>query len=268
MTDLQQLGEDAAKLAAAPVWPLSDDELTEALRRAHRLHQATLTLQARLVQQATTRGVPTTQGYRSTSHWLRALLLLDPQPARDLADAATALHHPAIEQALIHGHLDLRQATAIAATIDTIPTDLADITDPGLTPQTVTEIIDQAEHTMIEMAGRLPAYQLRRVGDRILTHIAPHLADQADEAALTRQETRAHRRRSLTLSLPLDGLVRITGVLSAEDAATIHAALHPLTRPTPTDDRTPAQRRADALIDICRLALRTRQLPDDGGEPP
>jgi hypothetical protein len=48
----------------------------------------------------------------------------------------------------------------------------------------------------------------------------------------------------------------------------VRAALHPLCQPLPADDRTPAQRRADALTEICRLALRTGQLPDDGGEPP
>ncbi len=121
---------------------------------------------------------------------------------------------------------------------------------------------------MIEMAGRLPAYQLRRVGERILAHVAPELADRADEAALARQEARAHARRGLTLSSPVDGQVRLSGVLAAEDAATVHAALHPLCRPIAGDDRSAAQRRADALVDVCRLALRTGQLPGDGGEPP
>jgi hypothetical protein len=81
-------------------------------------------------------------------------------------------------------------------------------------------------------------------------------------------EARAQRRRGLTLSLPVDGLVRLSGVLGTEDAATVQAALHPLSRPLAEDDRTPAQRRADALIEVCRLALRTEELPDDGGEPP
>src|SRR5262249_41861813 len=88
-------------------------------------------------------------------------------------------------------------------------------------------VIAPAERTMIEMAGQLPAYQLRRVGERILAYVAPELAERADEAALNRQEARARRRRGLTLSTPVDGLVRLSGALGLEDAATVQAALHP-----------------------------------------
>ncbi|NMO54596.1 DUF222 domain-containing protein [Actinoplanes sp. TBRC 11911] len=266
MAELEQLGDDAAKLAAAALWPFSDDELTDLLRAAHRLEQSALVLQARLVRQATTRGLPAAAGHRSTTRWLRALLMLDPQPARDLTEAATAAQHPVIEQAMLDRHTDTRQAAVIAATIEAIPADLADHND--LPAADVSRIVHDAEHTMIEMAARLPAYQLRRIGERILAHVAPEVADRADEAALARQEARARRRRGLTLSLPLDGLVRLSGVLGIEDAATVQAALHPLCQPLPEDDRTPAQRRADALVEICRLTLRTGQLPDDGGEAP
>jgi len=34
------------------------------------------------------------------------------------------------------------------------------------------------------------------------------------------------------------------------------------------DDRSPAQRRADALVDVCRLALNTGELPVNGGDRP
>ncbi|GGL07928.1 HNH endonuclease signature motif containing protein [Mangrovihabitans endophyticus] len=36
----------------------------------------------------------------------------------------------------------------------------------------------------------------------------------------------------------------------------------------PADARTPGQRRADALVDVCRLALRAAELPADGGDRP
>jgi hypothetical protein len=118
------------------------------------------------------------------------------------------------------------------------------------------------------MAPRFPAFQLRRLGERVLAHVAPEIADRVDEAALKRQEARARRKRFFSLSLPEDGMVRLAGCLPAEDAAIVQAALQPLCKPMPGDGREPRQRRADALTDLCRLALRLGDLPDHGGEPP
>jgi hypothetical protein len=259
--------EEAAKLAAAPLWPLSDDELVDLLGVAHRVGQAVALLQARIVQQAAGRGLPARNGCRTIAGWLRQMLLLDPQPARELAAQAEMTgRSPEVEQALFDGRLDLRQATVISETSAAIPAELADLDQVGLAD--TAEIVRRAEETMIGMADRLPAYQLRRVGDRILTHVAPEVADRIDETALARQEARARARRGFTVSLPIDGMVRLSGSLGVEDAAAVQAALHPLCGPAPDDDRSPAQRRADALVDICRLALRTGALPDDGGEPP
>jgi hypothetical protein len=154
----------------------------------------------------------------------------------------------------------------IAATLTAVPADLAvndtvSLIDTG-------EIVRQAETVLIDMAARLPAHQLSQVGQRILTHVAPHLAEQSEQAALQRQDARAQQRRGITLSLPDDGMVRLSGILAAEDAAIVQAALHPLCTPIPDDQRSAAQRRADALTDVCRLALSTGKLPADGGQPP
>ncbi|MBU2664325.1 HNH endonuclease [Actinoplanes bogorensis] len=320
LAEIQLLGKDTTALAAAPLWSLSDDQVTDSLKAAHRLEQAATALKVQLVRQACSRALPAAHGFRTPARWLRELLLVDPQPARELVEQATALsRHTIVEQAVLDGAIDLRQAAEIATTMAALPTDLAAIdtdADPDMAvdPATVDpaaadpaaadpaaadpaaadpaaadpaaadpaaadpavadpvapgtpELVRQAAHTMIDMAGRLSAFQLRHIGERILAHVAPYLADQAEAAALARQEARAHRRRGFTLSLPVDGLVRLSGQLGAEDAATLKAALHPLCRPTPDDDRTPPQRRADALIEICRLALRTGDLPDDGGQP-
>ncbi|WP_432417593.1 DUF222 domain-containing protein [Actinoplanes solisilvae] len=129
-------------------------------------------------------------------------------------------------------------------------------------------IAEQAEAKMIELAAQFPAHLLNRAGERILAHVAPELADRADELALERQQARAHRKRSFTLALPVDGLARVSGLLDAEAAAIVQAALHPLCRPIAGDNRPMSQRRADALVEICNLALRTGELPTDGGEPP
>ncbi|MET8358482.1 DUF222 domain-containing protein, partial [Micromonospora sp. NPDC005171] len=50
-------------------------------------------------------------------------------------------------------------------------------------------------------------------------------------------------------------------------AGLLRAAIDPLTTPSgPDDSRSPGQRRHDALADVCRLALRTSELPDSGGD--
>ena len=331
-------GEEAAKAADSPLWPLSESELIDLLRAVERVRHTMAALQIRLVREAGCRELPAQQGHRTVAGWLRAQLLLDPQPARELADAAALLRtRPVVERALIDGTIDLRQATAIAAAVNAVPATLADVqamagasetadpsvdtlgssagppsgapgalgpsagppsgapglpTDASAGPSgdplgpsggrlgpsggpladlsaDASDVVgDRAEATLIEMADQFPAYLLRKLGDRILAHVAPEIAEQADEAALRRAETRAHRRRSLTLSLPVDGMVRLSGLLGVEEAAIVGAALQPLSGPIPDDDRSVPERRADALVDICRLALRTGELPHDGGEPP
>ncbi|WP_236029361.1 HNH endonuclease signature motif containing protein [Paractinoplanes lichenicola] len=264
---MTQLGKDAAQLAAAPLWSLADDEITDCLAAAHRLEQSVAALQARLVRQAETRGLPAAQGQPTTTTWLRERLLLDHGPARELAERAAALtRHPAVEQALIDGRIDARQATTIVATLDAVATSLGEL-DQAVDPAEADDIAERARTTLIEMAGRLPAYKLRRVGERILEHVAPHLAERAEELALARLEARAHQARGFTLSTAAAGIVRLSGVLGSEDAAVLQAALHPLCKPVPDDERRPAQRRADALVEVCRLALRTGELPESGGEP-
>ncbi|MEK8106833.1 DUF222 domain-containing protein [Micromonospora sp. M12] len=72
----------------------------------------------------------------------------------------------------------------------------------------------------------------------------------------------AARDRHVTISEQSDGRLRLAGILDTEAAAALRAAIDPLTTPTgPDDTRTPGQRRHDALADVCRLALRTGELP-------
>jgi hypothetical protein len=298
------LAGETGKVASAPLWSLSDSDVVGSLQAVHRWEQLLALFKVRLVREADGRGIPAGEGHRSLPGWLRSRLLLDPSPARELSHLAVALgRRPAVEQALIDGLLDMRQAAVIAAAVDAIPATLgtddepdlhAAPTDPDVSPADSDlsssepdrsqagpagdttnagvpdcgRVVEEAEAVLLGMAGQLPAYQLRQVGARILAHVAPELADRADEAALRRQEKRAHAKRSFTLGLPLDGMVRVTGHLDVEAAAIVDAALQPLCVPTPGDERTPGQKRADALIDVCRLALRTAQLPEHGGEPP
>ncbi|GIE93409.1 HNH endonuclease signature motif containing protein [Paractinoplanes rishiriensis] len=266
--DVQRLRADTAQVAGSAMWSLSDDELIPCLREAYLLVQVALLIVVRLVQVACGRGVPGTQGHRTAAGWLRSQLLIDHGPARELADRATALvNRPNVEQALLDGALDLRQAGAVADALEAIPGDLAVVGEDGEPVPDGALIADQAEAFLIEKAAHFPAEQLRRLGERILTHVAPEIAERVEAAALRRQEARAHAKRGFTLTRPYEGVVRVSGSFTVEDAETVTAAIEPLCAPLPEDDRLPAQRRADALVDVCRLAMKGGDLPDSGGEP-
>src|SRR5439155_720405 len=74
------------------------------------------------------------------------------------------------------------------------------------------------------------------------------------QAALT-DANRAHQRRYLTISEPLDGIVRIDGLLDAEAGALVRNAVNAGLPPAKDDDRTPGQRRADRLVELCQPRL-------------
>src|SRR6266508_3683738 len=58
-------------------------------------------------------------------------------------------------------------------------------------------------------------------------------------------------------------------LLDPEAGEAVQAALLPLARPAgPDDERTAAQRRADALGELARQALQTGRLPQEGGQRP
>jgi hypothetical protein len=108
---------------------------------------------------------------------------------------------------------------------------------------------------------------LKLVGARILSLVAPEVADELDRRAMEREEAQALRERFFTLTP--DGVgVRLSGRLTPEGAAVLRAAIDPLCTPTSHDGRSAEQRRADALVDVCRLALATTDLPENGGDRP
>jgi hypothetical protein len=131
------------------------------------------------------------------------------------------------------------------------------------------EVAAAAETALLGFAADFAPGPLRRLGARILDHVAPQVAERLEAKALERAERRAWPQRGFSMSPSAGGLVRVGGHLTVEDAAIVSAALDPLSGPgTDADSRTPAQLRADALVEVCRLALRTADLPDNGGEPP
>ncbi|MER7892539.1 DUF222 domain-containing protein [Micromonospora sp. NPDC094482] len=243
---------------AAATWAMPERQLVEALDAAHRLEQRLAAIKLALVRELDGRGVAVAEGAASTAVWLRDRLRLTVPTARRLVDLAAALDEgsPAVRDAFAEGRVDAEQVRVIAATTATVNTAAGP------------EAADQAVGILLEWAGQFDPSLLRRLSSRILDHVAPEIAEAAAAKALDAETARAARDRHLTLSDLHDGRLRLTGSLDAETAALLRAAIEPLTAPSgPDDGRSPGQRRHDALGDVCRLALRTGELPEHGGEP-
>src|SRR5262249_61638003 len=96
-----------------------------------------------------------------------------------------------------------------------------------------------------------------------------------DPAGSLLEERQARARRDLSFTSARDGPVVVRGRLDAEGAATVQAALDPLAKPAAADPatgqkdtRTPARRRADALVQGSRMLLDAGDLPTAGGQRP
>ncbi|MET8372253.1 DUF222 domain-containing protein, partial [Micromonospora profundi] len=255
---LEQAEAAVAACSDAAAWAVSERDLVAALDAAHRLEQRVAAVKLAFVREVDGRGTARRHGASCTPVWLRERLRLTIPAARRLVELATTLDNgPAeIRQALADGTISVEQARIIGDTVATVHA-AAD-----------TPTADKAVDVLIGWAGQFDPTLLRRMGARILDHVAPEIADAAAEAALRAQEARAARDRQVTVSEQPDGRLRLSGILDAEAAAVLRAAIDPLTAPAgPDDTRSPGQRRHDALADICRLALRTSELPDNGGDP-
>ncbi|RQX18641.1 HNH endonuclease [Micromonospora ureilytica] len=255
--ELAQADDAVAACVDAATWALPEHDLVAALDAAHRLQQRLAAVTLTLIREIDGRGTARTQGASSTSVWLRERLRLTIPAARRLIELATALDSgiPGVRQALAEGHISLDQARVITDTAATVQATAG------------TEAADKAIGVLTDWASQFDPTQLRKLGTRILDHVAPDIADAAAQAALDAEARRAARDRHLTLSEQTDGRIRLTGTLDAEAAGLFRAAIDPLTAPAgPDDSRSPGQRRHDALAEVCQLALRTGGLPDSGGD--
>ncbi|MET8278157.1 DUF222 domain-containing protein [Micromonospora sp. NPDC005174] len=256
--ELARADRAVAECAGTAVWPLAEHDLIAILDATHRLQQRLAAVQLAAIRELDGRGTAVAQGAVSTAVWLRHRLRLDVAAARRRVALAASLDvaPPGVRAALADGTVNVEQARVIADTAATVSASAGG------------EVADKAVGVLVEWAGQFDPTLLRRMGARILDHVAPDLADAADAAALAAEAARAARDRHVTVSEQTGGRLRLSGVLDAEAAALLRAAIDPLSAPSgPDDTRCAGQRRHDALADVCRLALRTGELPEAGGDP-
>lgn len=187
------------------------------------------------------------EGAPSTGAWLRGRCRIHPGAAREQVLVARQLAEPLRLTAagLREGSIGARHAMVIAAACRELPAGL----------------VTEAEAVLVEAAGRLDPAGLSRV--------AAHLRYVLDPDGALAASERGHGRRRLSISSTFGGLIVLDGLFDPEGGETLLAALDPLTRPAGSDDhRSPAQRRADGLVELARRALDTCRLPTVAGTRP
>ena len=118
-----------------------------------------------------------------------------------------------------------------------------------------------------EQANLLQAAQTMDPGR--FAAVAKGFEQRVDAAAALAEANHGYQRRYLHLSEPQNGMVRLDGILDLEGGATLKTALEALMPPPGKDDeRTPGQRRIDALVDLARRPLDGRKLGSVGGQRP
>jgi hypothetical protein len=246
-------------------------DLLDALRDNTTAERALAAERLELIAELAARNVPAEHGYTSLTSWLRAVLRMTINRAAETGTLAHRLPQlPALAKALADADVSEAQAAVIAEAV-------AEFTGSVQT---------EATQALIEQAAILTPEELRVAGRRILHHVDPDAADEHDRKAMEREAKRAMARRGFTLTPDSHGSVRISGHTDAEGAAIIQSALDPLCNPARRtlqdiadvagvdeplplplqDNRTAAQRRHDALIEIFQRTMAAGELPANGGD--
>jgi hypothetical protein len=285
---LSAVDEALVSTRDAAVWALADDELDAALDRCQQVAARVAELSLRLVAEADGRDLGRRAGASSTAAWLRGRFRVRSGEAwarvelanriaaaaeapvdfaANVGSARSGREMPATGAALAAGAVSEQHALVIAKAMRRLP---------GTVDAAVCA---EAERQLAELAGQFDPGELAKLADSLVEALSPDtLADDEDDAV---------NRRELRLS---EHTGQVSGRLDPEALAMVRAMLDPLAVPQPgedgeKDDRSPARRLADALVEIARrvlnqgdwlpaghgarshLNLVTQLDPDDDGDP-
>ena len=222
---------------------LPDDELLAGVADVYRAEARVAALKARYVAELDSRQAYAAVGAQTATAWIRHRCRVPEGAARhDVALARSLRHRPSTEAALADGDIGAAQAAAIARHHRNPRTEAA---------------VERDDAFLATEAGRLPW----RSFTTVLAYWAQHAdPDGTDDAAEARKA-----RRHLHLSRTFEGEWIVNGLLDPVAGATVDAALRRIEDTMFAADRdeagtslllkrTPAQRRADALVELARRA--------------
>ena len=208
------------------------------------------------------RGIPFAHGCKTTATWLRYGLHVDPTEAtrrvkaferlgtRVCGSAVAGPVFPTAASALAEGAISVAHVRVIADAVEKLPDEIAALHDREL------------EQQLVAHARTMDPRDLGTAADR-----ACYLLDQ--DGKLEEANTK-ERRRTLDLHRPRRGSAILTGELTDEAAEYLETVFDALAKPRPSedgtpDDRTGGQRRHDAVLELCKKAMRQGDLPATAG---
>lgn len=234
----------AENLAELPDARLEEDFAE--LQRASELLEAE---RLRRLAEIDRRGVFRRDGHLSAASWLASRFKLAWGAAKEQVRIARALEEmPATRRALDEGDVSMSAVRVLVAARDAGP-----------------EAFRDREAHFVEAARIHSMQDLRRV--------ARYWRQAVERQAALDGEEKLREHRRLHASVTFMGMVRVDGNLDPETGETLLTALRAVldaeSRSGPEgDDRTPAQRRADALGEVCRQWLDLADRQTVAGERP
>jgi hypothetical protein len=246
---LSELRSAIEALCAEDLGAVSDDQLEADFSELQRAGQALEAERLRRLSEIHRRQSHRREGYLTTASWLVARHRLGWTAASKEIRTARALERmPHTKEALATGDLTASAVQMLVWARQSHPAQF-----------------HRSEQSLVEAARRLPARQLQ--------HTVSHWRQKLDWEQGLRETERLLEQRRLTVSTTILGMVRVDGDLDPETGETMLAALRDhldaeRRRKDPSDQRTPTQRRVDALGEICRRWLDSTDRPRVAGERP
>lgn len=246
-------------------WAWSDEELQDRVEAIFAHIQRAGAAHLALVREIEGRALPQRQG-QSPTQWLHDRHRISPRTAKDMLRLAAELDTDrlaATAKALADGSVNDEQAAAIAEALRGLPA----------------EHRAAGERLLLAEAAQSDRHGLAMRARSLLEELDPEEAERLEQRRADLDAAQAMRDRSLDFyDLPGSQQTKVTAMLPRADAAALREAIDALSSPRrdrcatgdgrPLPLGTPRQLRADALMELVRIALACGDLPDHGGDRP
>lgn len=224
-------GAALSELGDASLLGLDQRSVADSMVALARLKAQVAELELRVLAHAEHVKVEEPSGATTTATWLARATRLTVRSARRAAHLASALEgYAAVRAGLADGAVNLEQAEVIVRALDALPDDL-----PG-------DVREQAERHLVELAAVHDACDLRALGDRVLTVVAPEIGEAHEAKKLADAERDAEKATKMTLTPDGTGKVHGRFVLSELHAGMLRKQLMAL---VVHDKKTPDPRAGD-----------------------